>query len=331
MGLTQIPSHPFETIESIETFMNSLFEAEPLLKSRFLVFFLSCTNNKKFNKRKAREFTKEKSIFSIFGGGAKPVRRLNRDGFQTNISLSRQEGASRIIADVNMDNQELVTQLKQNLFIEDLNRFCDYQSSLVQRASTIYSEFEGLLTRLNEKMAEMGNIFYDLSKTYSKIESDSLEDISKVVPSTSQLFGSLKLIFFNLSNSLSTQSSNLDKYLQPSFNFLKEVNKEIREMLDQRSELIIKKVIEVEASDEKLLAHRTARKQESLKVLIGPKKKDSSQISEKKKLLLKCNEEISGQFVQKYKDEQEYLMMQTINLAAFQSSYLQKVKLSVHI
>jgi len=45
-----------ESLEDIEEYVNSLLQIPLLLKSRFLIFFLSCTNLMKFYQRREREF-----------------------------------------------------------------------------------------------------------------------------------------------------------------------------------------------------------------------------------------------------------------------------------
>jgi hypothetical protein len=45
-----------ESLEDIEKYVNSLLSVPMLLKSRFLIFFLSCTNLMKFYQRREREF-----------------------------------------------------------------------------------------------------------------------------------------------------------------------------------------------------------------------------------------------------------------------------------
>ena len=44
------------SLEDIEEYVNSLLKVPMLLKSRFLIFFLSCTNLIKFYERRDREF-----------------------------------------------------------------------------------------------------------------------------------------------------------------------------------------------------------------------------------------------------------------------------------
>jgi hypothetical protein len=44
------------TTDDLEKYVNNLLAISGLMKSRFLIFFLSCTNLKKFYERREREF-----------------------------------------------------------------------------------------------------------------------------------------------------------------------------------------------------------------------------------------------------------------------------------
>lgn len=54
--MLELPSFRGNQKDDIEGYLNYLLSVKPLLKSRFLVFFLSCTNLKKFYSRREEEF-----------------------------------------------------------------------------------------------------------------------------------------------------------------------------------------------------------------------------------------------------------------------------------
>lgn len=63
----QLPIFNGKNKSNIEVYMNSLLNNSDLLKSRFFIFFLSCTNRKKFYDRKDKEF--DDTIIKKFKSG----------------------------------------------------------------------------------------------------------------------------------------------------------------------------------------------------------------------------------------------------------------------
>lgn len=59
-----------ETVKDIEEYVNSLLKIPIILKSRFLIFFLSCSNLVKFYERREKEFKQNviKTISKKFEG-----------------------------------------------------------------------------------------------------------------------------------------------------------------------------------------------------------------------------------------------------------------------
>jgi len=208
--------------KDVEKFMNEFFEEECLLKSKFFVFFLSCTNMKKFKNRKNKEY--ETSFFNFF-------RDKNQSPNKTQNNKKKNGANSKLIADVNPEeNEELVRELKTNLFVEDLTAQMRSRTEGVAKAGQLYERITELQNELNEKLAELGNIFCNLSNGYSLLEQNAGSEIRAIVPNASQLYGSLKLIFFNLSNALSTQAETFTKFLKPSFSLIEEASTQFLEV-----------------------------------------------------------------------------------------------------
>lgn len=59
--IIQIPYFDGKDREDIESYMNYLLTEDEVLYSRFLIFFLSCTNEMKFDAKKQKEYHPSKS------------------------------------------------------------------------------------------------------------------------------------------------------------------------------------------------------------------------------------------------------------------------------
>lgn len=77
-----------ETVKDIEDYVNSLLKVPIILKSRFFIFFLSCSNLTKFYERREKEFKQNviKSISKKFEGmmdtsSSKQDGKMNPDIF----------------------------------------------------------------------------------------------------------------------------------------------------------------------------------------------------------------------------------------------------------
>lgn len=180
--------------EDVEKYVNSLLTIPGLMKSRFLIFFLSCTNLKKFYERREREFkqTVMKSLSKKFEGIMDTTSKNSSvSGVNLNESndMSMTDGAILNVltqADgtksIQIKGQKLDDNLTIHMFLEDLRFLSKHQREKLSSFRTGLKDLLDMLDSVKTKMMDLGNIFSEIQTSHKELEETGRPEITKIKP-----------------------------------------------------------------------------------------------------------------------------------------------------
>lgn len=216
-----------ETETDLENYVKYLLNKPNIHKSRFLVFFLSCSNNQKFKSKKEKEFSSR--AFSRMKRSYKNIRETAPGMFEgeeqdPNISVLDQIHLTKEI------DQEEDIKLKRHIFLEDLRFVTKHNKQYLEQGSQVLSEILSLLDQVKTKMSDLGAIFQELSTSVLELEESKMDDLQEIKPTISKICKDLKLSFYSWSNIYSHQTKHIKKLFEPCFKKLNQENESISEV-----------------------------------------------------------------------------------------------------
>ena len=198
--------------KDIENYVNYLFSKPSIHKSRFLVFFLSCKNKKKFYSKKDKEhdpkmFKKmRRKLENIIEN---PGEMLDGGISDPNMSILDQ---IELRKDHGIDNEK---KLKRHMFLEDLRFVTKHNKTSLEKGTKVLKELLTLISQVKKKMEDLGTVFDELSSNHLELEETGMQDILEIKPKISKICKDLKLSFFSWGNIYTHQSKHLKKLFEP--------------------------------------------------------------------------------------------------------------------
>lgn len=199
-------------------YLEILLSKKVILKSRFLIFFLSCDSNQLFYSRRKKEFNNSifKNIADKFSSNDNGELKNQVENDQiTNImdQLDLREDST------NDEN------FKINVFLEDLSSSTKGNKKPLSKANEIVGDLCSLMKKVAEKTKELAEIFSTVSGNYWQFERNKTKEIESISPKIGKICDELKTGFYGLSNITENKISQLNKLIKPLFTLLKSGNK----------------------------------------------------------------------------------------------------------
>lgn len=213
--------------------MAALYKQKVVLKSRFLIFFLSCKNEKKFYERRDKEF-KNSLIKNISTKLNSLVDNQGDPGENTGELPQMMEELDR------EDDAYLDEKISIHLFLEDLRENTKVNRPLLIKAKKGISDLVFLMKQVSEKMITLGNTFGQLSESYLELEKIKRPEMVEIVPLHSRIYNDLKMSFSRWSNLFEHQQKHIQKLFTPTLTLLKQTNKNNLENLSVRANMVKK-------------------------------------------------------------------------------------------
>lgn len=214
--------------KKIQNYVNYLFSKPSIHKSRFLIFFLSCTNEKKFYAKMDKEhdpkmFKKMRRNFENIMEN--PAELMDGGTMDPNMSILDQ-----IELDKGRGAGE-EKKLKRHIFLEDLRFVNLHNKDFLENGAKVLQELLVLISQVRKKMEELGSVFGELSSSHSEIEDTGMEDLEEIKPKLSKIYKDLKLSFYSWGNIYTHQSKHLKKLFEPCLEKLDTQNNFINEVI----------------------------------------------------------------------------------------------------
>ena len=198
-----------------------------------MIFFLSCTNEKKFYQRKEKEF--KNSILKNFSS------KINKFVDNPNENSNNKEELPRMMEELDQeDDAYLDEKISVHLFLEDLKECSKVNKPLLAQAQKGINDISHLMKQMKDKMLALGNTFNELSQSFKEIEKTKRPEILEINPLHSRIYHELKMSFSRWSNLFEHEHKHLEKLFVPTVKLLRETNKKNLENLTIRTNMINK-------------------------------------------------------------------------------------------
>jgi len=114
-------------------------------------------------------------------------------------------------------------------YLEDLKLYSEQNTELLGKGKILFGEIIDLIENVKDKMAEIGQLFGDLSSCSREIEAiEKPPDINQIQPKVSTVYNNLKTSFLSWSNLYEHQKKNIKKLFNPTIEKLTSSNEEIK-------------------------------------------------------------------------------------------------------
>lgn len=198
---SNLPLFQGNDAEDIESYMNYLLTENSVLHSRFLIFFLSCTNMKKFYDKKEKEYKKEEGFKWFDGKNSK---------FESTETPSQSERPK----DLNSIESQQSEERSLHLFLEEAHPHVMANSKLYSQAKKLLDNVRRDLRSASDSLKQLAELYSKFSITYSDIEAAEKQEIGQFDPKLSSLYDNLKTSMFQLSNSLEQKANIFKKFFE---------------------------------------------------------------------------------------------------------------------
>lgn len=195
--------------------MNYLLTENDALYSRFLIFFLSCTNLKKFYQKKEKEFNPVswekwlKSQSNTYTSVPEAHHGSKRDSLKEppkTLDMKPNESES--------------SETKLHLFLEEVYPHIISNSKQYQKATVVVEDLKTHLKQVSTDLKRLGEIYSDLFQSFGEIEKSNRPEIAQISPSVSGLYHGLKQSMFQLSNTFEQHLNNFKRFFEKNMSEL---------------------------------------------------------------------------------------------------------------
>lgn len=205
--------------------MNYLLTEQEVLYSRFLIFFLSCSNMQKFYSKREKEYHRT--------SGDKWLGSVTKkfDDAHSNQSHSQQSQLKEPSTELDEDST-------LHLFLEDIQAtFLANKSQYLKAVDTI-EELKVNFKSLSSNLKKLGDMYSELSTNYSEIEKSGRAEIKQLEPPLSGLYSNLKKCVFQMSNTYEQHLNILKRYISRNLEDVKNHSANLCKCIDIRSDAL---------------------------------------------------------------------------------------------
>lgn len=176
-------------------YMNSLIHNKTLLKSQFLIYFLSCSNSTEFYSRRKVEFSK-----SWFTDVKKKLSTIiDETPNQANLTSVTDPAHINITSN---DDDDMNEEMRNHIFLEDLTNYSKlnkgYHQDLIKEFSHLYDHMK----KTAHSLANIASLFEKLFTSHLELEKHVVSAMVDVSPPTSKIYSEMKTTFFKMQNSV---------------------------------------------------------------------------------------------------------------------------------
>lgn len=224
----QVQRFDGQSSSDVETFMNKVIQNDHLRGSQFLAFFLSCTNIKRFYDRRKVEYNNSwikdaKVKINNLMEGASAVHAAK--------DLSNKISASTGVQASNDD-------MKKHAFLEDATNFMKLNTKAHSEIMNDIAQIGFHLDSLVNKLVKVGNLMEQLRGHQIELEKHSVSAISELNPKPSEVYESIKSMFYRWANSFQVEKTDFKKIFEPRLGNILSKNEKLVEKLKVRKGIV---------------------------------------------------------------------------------------------
>ncbi len=194
--------------------MNYLLTERDVLYSRFLIFFLSCTNLQKFYSKKEKEYKKttgDKWLGSVVKKYVTPQPTAANSTEQTSQKGNGTKSGSQ------KSQGDRLTEFDEDsmlhVFLEDVQSTLLTNREQYSKAVETIEELKKNYKSLTSNLKTLADIYSELSMGYNELERTGRPEITQIAPSLSSLYSNLKKSVFQLSNTYEQHLNIFKRYI----------------------------------------------------------------------------------------------------------------------
>lgn len=180
-------------------YMNSLIHNKLLLKSQFLIYFLSCSNTNEFYSRRKIEFSK-----SWFTDVKKKLSTIIDESKHAGEKTTATEPVDKKTDDV---DAEMTEEMRNHIFLEDLTNYAKlnkrYHHDLIREFHQLYENMK----KTSQSLGNIATLFERLFASHRELEKHAVSAIVDLSPPISNIYAEMKTTFFKMQNAIISNQS----------------------------------------------------------------------------------------------------------------------------
>lgn len=291
--LKQIAAFDGQDKEDIESYMNYLLTERDVLYSRFLIFFLSCTNLQKFYLKREKEYKKttgDKWLSSVVKKYVSPQ--------PTGASSEQQKGVSGSQKSRDEGMTEFDEDSVLHVFLEEVQSSLLNNREQYAKAIDTIEELKLNYKQLTSNLKKLADIYSELSMGYYELEKSGRPEITQIVPSVSSLYSNLKKCVFQMSNTYEQHLNILKRYISRNLEDVSHHSTNLCKCIDIRSDAMRRFAYSIQKS-------KTGKEFQSMALAVVREERLKGLNAGLLKTIVDC-----------YHQEQEAVMMTNVNISA---------------
>ncbi len=225
----QVQRFDGHSTKDVEVFINKIIENDHLRGSQFLAFFLNCTNTKRFYDRRKVEYN---------NSWIKDAKVKINNIMEGSSAVNAAKDASNKITTAAGQLQASGEDMKRHAFLEDATNFMKLNTKAHGEIMNDLTQIGFHLEQLINKLVKVGNLMEQLRGHQMELEKHNVKAITELNPKPSEVYDSIKSMFYRWANSFQVEKQDFKKMFEPRLGNILSRNEKLVEKLKVRKGIV---------------------------------------------------------------------------------------------